>query len=164
MDHFKPQTVFKYKADHPKQKAVRNKMVEWVIESNRGLATVEDSKLVEAFKIADPKLKLPSAKTVKRDIKFFFKNKKQEFVKEASKVDYFGGTNDAGSSSDGRPFVVANVSYVTEDFILRKKILDVFEMPEAKNAKNYKRRLDVKRMSLELKKRCSVKPLTTRRP
>ena len=142
-DYFKSGSSGKYKPNHPKQKAVRSKLSEWVVKSNRAISEVEDSKLVEAFAIADPKIKLPSRHTVKRDINQLYNKKKQEFDQEVSKIEHFAGNNDAGSSSNSKSFVAVNVSYVTEDFHLKKKILDVLEMPEDKNAVNYRKRVDV---------------------
>ena len=51
------------------------------------------------------------------------------------------GNNDAGSSLNNKSFIAMNISYVTEDFFFKKKILDVVEMPEDKNAKNYRKRV-----------------------
>ena len=39
----------KYKETHQKQKALKAKMVEWIVHNNRPLSVVEDKKLVEAF-------------------------------------------------------------------------------------------------------------------
>ena len=103
---------------------------------------MEDPKLTEAFALADPKLKIPTARMLTRDIKDLYKKKKREFIEETSQLEYFAGSNDAGSSSNNKSFVVVNANYVTEDFHLKKKILDVLEMPEAKNAKNYRKRID----------------------
>ena len=71
----------------------------WVVDSNGGLAEVEDDKLAEAFGIADPKLNMPSRKAVKRKIVKFCNKKRQEFDQELSeiakyrkKVDYYRRT------------------------------------------------------------------------
>ena len=138
---FNKKVSSKYKSDNPKQKAVRSKLVEWVVKNNRALAEVEDVKLVEAFAIADPKLKVPSRHLVKRDIEKLYRKRKKEFAEEVSNVEYFSGNNDAGSSSNSKSFVAVNVSYATEDFTLKKKIVDVVEMPEDKNAVNYRERI-----------------------
>ena len=140
-DYFKSETSAKYKPNHPKQKAVRSKLCEWVVKSNRAIAEVEDSKLIEAFSIADPKIKLPTRHTVTRDIKKLYNKKRLEFDQVVSKIEHFAGNNDAGSSSNNKSFVAVNVSYVTEDFHLKKKILDVLEMPEDKSAVNYRKRV-----------------------
>ena len=143
-DYFKKKsgTVPKYRPNHPKQKALKSKLVEWIVKNNRAILEVEDPKLVEAFEIADPRLKVPSRKVVKTEIEKLFKKKKEEFDKDAAKIDSFAGNNDAGSSSNSKSFVAINVSYVTEDFELKKKIIDVVEMPEDKNAANYRDRVD----------------------
>ena len=141
-DFFQPKTNIKYKSSHPKQMEVRKALGEWVIESNRPLEAVEDPKLVKAFLAADPKIKVPTARMIRNDIGVMYKEKEAKFLDEISKVEFFAGNNDAGSSTDNRSFVVVNTSYVTEDFQLKKKVLDMFEMPEAKNAKNYRKRVD----------------------
>ena len=60
--------------------------IEWVVNSNGGLAEVEDDKLAEAFGIADPKLNMPSRKAVKRKIVKFYNKKRQEFDQEISEI------------------------------------------------------------------------------
>ena len=60
--------------------------IEWVVNSNEGLAEVEDDKLAEAFDIADPKLNMPSRKAVKRKIVKFCNKKRQEFDQELSEI------------------------------------------------------------------------------
>ena len=141
-DYFKKKsgTIPKYRPNHPKQKALKFKLVEWIVKNNRSIVEVEDPKLVEAFEIADPRLKVPSRKVVKTEIEKLFKKKKEEF--DVAKIESFAGNNDAGSSSNSKSFVAINVSYVTEDFELKKKIIDVVEMPEDKNAANYRDRVD----------------------
>ena len=67
-----------------------------------GQLKVEDSKLIEAFYIADPKIKLPSRHTVTRDIKKLYNKKRLEFDQKVSKIEHFAGNNDAGSSSNSR--------------------------------------------------------------
>ena len=47
-------------------------MVEWVIDSNRPMFTVEDKKLIEAVEILDPKIKMPSRNMVTSDIKVMY--------------------------------------------------------------------------------------------
>ena len=131
----------KYNVNHPKQKAIRSKLMEWVVKSNRPLTVVEDDKLVEAFGIADDKIRVPSRRMIRADIEEAFKKMKAETVEEFSKVDFFSSTNDAGSSSGGKSFVDINVHYLTEDFHPKKKILDVLEMKESKSAVNYRKRV-----------------------
>ena len=143
IDHFfRPKAEkAKYKASNPKQRALRAKLVEWVISSNRPLSVVEDDKLVELLEMADTQFNVPSRKTVRNDIEELYKKKKAEVVEDLSKIDFFACTNDAGSSSGGKSFVDINVHYVTEDFHLKKKILDVLEMKESKTAENYRKRV-----------------------
>ena len=125
-EYFKSDLSRKYNSSHPKQKALLSTLSEWVVKSNRALAEVEDEKLVEAFTIADPKLNMPSRHSVKREILKLHNQKRKEFDEEISEVEYFAGNNDAGSSSNSKSFVAMNVSYVTKNFHLKTKILDIF--------------------------------------
>ena len=138
-EYFKSDSSRKYTPSHPKQKALLSTLSEWIVKSNRALTEVEDEKLVEAFTIADPKLNMPSRYMVKREILKLYNKKRKEFDEEISEVEYFAGNNDAGSSSNSKSFVAMNVSYVTKNFHLKTKILDMLEMPEDKNAANYRR-------------------------
>ena len=147
-----PKTV-KYKTDNPKQKLVRSKLTEWVIDSNRPLMAVEDSKLVEAFEVADPKIKMPSRWQVKKDIIDLHKRNKEKTIKEFSRIEYFTCTSDAGSSSGAKSFIDVNVHFVIEDFILKKKVLDVFEIKEAKTAANYRKKVDEKLQEFDIKEK-----------
>ena len=141
-EYFKKVSVRNYATSYPKQKALVSTLSEWIVKSNRALAEVEDEKLVEAFAIADPKLKMPSRKVVRNEIVKLYNKKRGEFDKEISEIEYFAGNNDAGSSSNSKSFIAINISYVTKDFHLKTKILDILEMPEDKNAANYRRKVD----------------------
>ena len=141
-EYFKKVSLRSYAPNHPKQKALLSTLSEWIVKSNRALAEVEDEKLVEAFAIADPKLNVPSRKAVRREIVKLYNKKRHEFDEEISEKEYFAGNNDAGSSSNSKSFIAMNVSYVTKDFHLKTKILDILEMPENKNAANYRRKVD----------------------
>ena len=106
----------KYKPCHPKQRDFKNKVVRWVIVNKRPLSVVEDEKLVEAFGVADPRLKMPTRWEVTKEIRKLFKIKEAATVEELSRQDYFCCTNDAGSSSGARSFVDMNIHYVNENF------------------------------------------------
>ena len=133
--------VSKYKNDHPKQRELTSKLVEWVVDSNRPFAIVDDKKLREAFEVADPKFKVPSPYKIKAEIRKLHEKKKEEVIEEFTNVDYFSCTNDAGSSFGGKSFVDVNVHYLDKNFFPKKKILDVLEMKENKTADNYKHRV-----------------------
>jgi hypothetical protein len=144
-DYFAPlqkKSVIKYKRDHPKQKLFQNKLVEWVVTNGRPLKIIEDEKLIEAFEIADEKLKIPSRQTMKREVEQLYKKKKAETTKELEGVEWGTETNDAGSSSGAKSFIDVNFHWVTENFEPKKKILTVMEMKEAKNATNYRKKVD----------------------
>ena len=63
-DYFKPNENIKYESSHPKLIEVIKSLGEWVVESNRPLEAVEDPKLVKDFLAPDPKLKVPTARTI----------------------------------------------------------------------------------------------------
>ena len=128
--------IQKYKKDHPKQKMLRSKLTQWIVTSNRPMLIVEDPMLIEAFEIADPKFQMPTSWTVRKDINDEFEKKKVETIEKLSKVEHLTCTNDAGSSFGAKSFIDVNVHYVTEDFRLKKKVLDVMEMKIAKTAEN----------------------------
>ena len=134
--------VSKYKSTHPKQRALVEKIVQWVILSKRPISIVDDEKLKECFELADPRLKMPSRWEVTAQIKKIYKKKKAQVVEELSEVEHFCCTNDAGSSSGAKSFVDVNVHYLTKNFEPKKKIVSVFEMKESKNAINYRSRIE----------------------
>ena len=117
-----------YSKDHPKQQKLRKKLVEWVVINKRPLAIVEDVKLVEAFEIADDKLKVPTRGMITAYVKELFKKEKCKASHSFSDIEYFTCTNDAGSSFSAKSFIDVNVHYVSEDFVPKKKVLDVLEM------------------------------------
>ena len=108
---------------------------------------------MEAFEIADPKFKMPTNNMVTEDIKKLHALKKVETKEEFKKVEYLTQTNDAGTSLNGKSFVDINVHWLTEDFYPKKKILDVLEMEENKNAVNYRNRVDKKEEEFEIKEK-----------
>ena len=136
--------VSKYKKDHPKQKLITTKLTEWVVSNNRPMLIVEDKKLKEAFEISDPKLQMPTRKLITKGITEEFKKKKAETINELSQVEFFCCTNDAGSSFGAKSFIDVNVHYISEDFEIKKKILDVMEMKVAKTAENYRAKVNAK--------------------
>ena len=85
-----------------------------------------------------------SSWTVRKDINNEFEKKKVETIEKLSKVEHLTCTNDAGSSFGAKSFIDVNVHYVTEDFKLKKKVLDVMEMKIAKTAENYRANVDEK--------------------
>ena len=95
----------KYKGDHPKQKELSSKLVEWIVDSNRPFSIVDDKKLKEAFEIADPRFEVPSPYKIKTEISKLYAKKKEELLDEFSSVEYFSCTNDAGSSFGGNPLL-----------------------------------------------------------
>ena len=87
----------KYSKGHPKQQQFREKLVEWVVKNKRPLSIVEDAKLVEAFEIADDKLKVPTRGMITADVKELFKKVKCKPIHSFSDIEYFTCINDAGS-------------------------------------------------------------------
>ena len=85
-------------------------------------------KLVQAFEIADDKLKVPTRGMITADVKELFKKEKCKAIHSFSVIEYFTCTKDVGSSSSAKSFIDVNVHYVSEDFVPKKKVLDVLEM------------------------------------
>ena len=78
-DYFKPSSEKpKYKHDHPKQKQFRHIIVEWVILK----------KVVQAFLLADEKLKMPTRAMNRRDIIKLHREKKARVIEELSFDDW----------------------------------------------------------------------------
>ena len=133
--------IHKYPQNHPRQKLGREKLVHWVCKSNRPLSIVEDTSFREFAELLDPKFSVPSANTIGRDVEKLYEVKKEELKEELSTIPFAAGCNDAGSSIDGRSFVDINIFHVTDDFELKKEVLGVVEMKEAKNAENYREKV-----------------------
>ena len=72
--------------DNPKQTEFDKIITEWIIKSKRPLKIVEDSKLVEAFQLSDPKLSVPSRFKVKSAVQKIYEKKKTELIKELKNV------------------------------------------------------------------------------
>ena len=141
IDSFFSKKQKKLNQNDPKQKKFVRKLSEWIIQSNRALVEVEDEKLVEAFELADPRLQMPRRGKVRSEINLMWRSEKTSWENEVSQIEFLSGNNDAGTGLNKKSFIAINVSYVTEDFHFKKKILDVVDIPENKNAINYRKRI-----------------------
>ena len=117
--------VKKYSNTNPKQTKVKEKLVEWIVKRNRPFSVVEDLELREAFNVADPRIALPSATTIKSEIAKLEIKHTNLLNEELKHIDYVSCTNDAGSSYGGSGFIDVNIHGVNEKFELFTKILAV---------------------------------------
>ena len=140
-DYLVKKKVIKYSRSDPKQKRFDKACLKLVVKSNRPLNIMNDEGLKDMINIADEKLTLPSDKKIGRDISQEYAVKKAELKDALAKIEFFSGTNDAGSSSNCRSFIDINVHYLTEEFEMKKAVLAVVEMVEAKNAENYRNKV-----------------------
>ena len=134
----------KLPVNHPKQVSFNNCLAEWIIENNRPFSTLEDPKLVKAFEIANPNIKVPNRKKIRNMILDKYNQKFKETVDEFKEIEFFSATTDAGTSLGNKSFVDLNVHYLDAEFKLKKKIVDVAEMTSNKTADNYRELVDEK--------------------
>ena len=134
--------VKKYPSHHIKQKKFRRQFLNIIVRTKWPIAIVEDKEVVESYTITDPRLTVPTRRTMTRDIKKIFQEMKAKTIEDFSAIEWFNCTNDGGSTSGARSFVDVNVHFLTKNFTLKKKILWVFEMKEAKKAGNYRSRVE----------------------
>ena len=130
-----------YNKNNMKQKKFRNQLSQWVIKNLRPISIVKDQEFVDLISIADPKLKVPSNTTLGRDITKKYNLKKKQFLEDVKDVKYLSGTTDAGSSYAGTNFININVHWVSEDFEVRKKMLDIIEAT-SKTLEDYRATID----------------------
>ena len=138
-NYFSKVKTKKYAPSNPKQKKGREKIIHWICRSNRPLTIVEDQSFKEYSEILDPQFTVPCRRTVTNDIEKLYKVTHKKVVEELAPVQFFAGTNDAGSSYDVRNFIDINVHYITEEFDPKKVTLGVIEMKMSKNAENYRK-------------------------
>ena len=122
-----------------------------MVKNKSPLKIVEDPKLIEALKLANDKLKVPSRYKVKKEVLKIYKMKKAETIEELKHVEWGKETSDAGSSSGAKSFIAVNFHWVTEDFHMKKKILSVLEMKESKNAVNDRKKVEEAEMQFGVK-------------
>ena len=83
-----------YKASHPKQKAFRTDVGDWVIKDKRPFSIVNDWGFRKAVKTLDARIKVPSDKTISDDIKVKYAAKKKVTIEKLKQIDFFSCTND----------------------------------------------------------------------
>ena len=130
-----------YSDKHVKQKQFRNKLSDWIIKNLRPISIVHDKEFKDLISIADPKLKVPSNDSIMRDITKKYAVKKQEFDESVKDVKAMACSTDAGSSLAGTTFINVNVHWVTKEFGVGKKLLDMIEVT-SKTAVDYKAAVD----------------------
>ena len=134
-------TIKKYKGDHPKQRKFRKLVNKWIIKDKRSLGICEDVGFRDIIELADNQLSVPSRRTVTREIKSLFSQKRKETKEKFSKIDYFSCTNDAGTSLAGHSFIDVNVHWINDDFECERKVVDVKAI-HSKKAPNYRKSVD----------------------
>ena len=130
-----------YSDKHVKQKQFRNKLSDWIIKNIRPISIVHDKEFKDLITIADPKLKVPSNDSIMRDITKKYEVKKLEFDESVKDVKAMACSTDGGTSQAGTTFINVNVHWVTKEFEVRKKLLDMIEVT-SKTADDYKAAVD----------------------
>ena len=130
-----------YSDKHVKQKQFRNKLSDWIIKNIRPISIVHDKEFKDLITTADPKSKVPSNDSIMRDITKNYEVKKPEFDESVKDVKAMACSTDAGTSLAGTTFINVNVHWVTKEFEVRKKLLDMIEVT-SKTADDYKAAVD----------------------
>ena len=74
---------------HPKQKAFRSDLRDWVIKDERPFSIVNDWGFRKAVKTLDARIKVPSDTTISRDIWTEYAEQKKATIEKIKQVDYF---------------------------------------------------------------------------
>ena len=130
-----------YKASHPKQKAFRSDLGDWVIKDKRPFSIVNDWGFRKAVKTLDSRIKVPSDKTISNDIKMKYAVKKKVTIEKLKQVDYFSCTNDGGTSLANSSFIAINVHWIDPEFSSQTKLIDMKPV-EGKKADEYRAAVD----------------------
>ena len=127
----------KYKATNPKQSKFNKAITKWLVKNCRPLKVVSDESLQVAVEILDPRIKLPSEYYVGKEIDDLHKIHFDKTVADLESVSSLSCTNDAGTSVGSKSFIDVNVHWITEDFRIKAKILDVIRVKGSKSAEFY---------------------------
>ena len=146
--------VKKLSPNHPLQVKFKNEIVRWVIENFRPLKIVTDERLLNAFKIANPSLSVPSVDHVRKDIIKLEESQRAKLIEELKEVSFVTCTNDAGSSYGGSSFIDVNIHWVDEEFNPRTKILEVVPVEKGKTAPEYRKMVDDTLQKFGVKEKC----------
>ena len=146
--------VKKLSPTHPLQVKFMNEIVRWVIESLRPIKIVTDKRLLNAFKLANPALSVPSMIHVRKDIINLEEFHRTKLIEELREVSHVTCTNDAGSSYGGSSFIDVNIHWVDEEFSPHKKILEVVPVENGKTAPEYRKMVDDTLEKFGVKDKC----------
>ena len=130
-----------YSDSHPKQKGFVSKLVDWVVKNLRPVSIVEDEKFRDLIAFIDPRLKVPSRKTIMRKINRLRAEKEGQVIEKLKNVENVCCTTDAGSSLDQRSIINVNLHWLNEDFMMEKKIISMTEV-DGKKADEYRAVVD----------------------
>ena len=109
----------------------RAHIVKWVTESNRPANIINDRELKELLTAGQPKLEIPSASTVARDIKLSFERCKGRIAKLLREYpSHLNFATDAWTSPNHRVIVAWTVHLEHQGHMLGF-LLDIVEVPEA---------------------------------
>ena len=146
--------VKKLSPNHPLQVKFKNEIVRWVIENLRPLKIVTDQRLLNAFKLANPALSVPSMMRVRKEILNLEESHRAKLIEELKDVSFVTCTNDAGSCYGGSSFIDVNIHWVDEEFNPRKKILEVVPVQKGKTAPEYRKMVDDTLEKFGVKEKC----------
>ena len=130
-----------YKASHPKQKAFRTDVGDWVIKDKRPFSIVNDWGFRKAVKTLDARIKVPSDKTISNDIKVKYAAKKKVTIEKLKQLDFFSCTNDGGTSLANSSFIAINVHWIDTEFASQTKLIDMKPV-DGKKADEYRAAVD----------------------
>ena len=133
--------VEKYKSSHPKQVSLRKNLSSWIVKEKRPFQIVDDGSFHKIIEDIDPKLSVPSAKTVLRDIRGSFKNERKRQIEKLKAFKFFSCTNDGGTSLANHSFIGINLHWIDENFQARKKLIDMKPV-DSKKADDYREAVD----------------------
>ena len=155
--HFSAPSATKTKMlpkNHPQQVKFRNEIVHWVVDSLRPLNIVTDPRLLNAFKIANPSLAVPSRFYVRNEIIKLEEVERLKLIEKLREIPSVTCTNDAGSSYGGSSFIDVNIHWIDIDFVMHKKILEVVPVSHGKTAVEYRNYVDGVLEKFEVKDKC----------
>lgn len=133
--------VEKYKLSHPKQAALKNNLYNWIVKDKRPLQIVEDTFFQKIIEDIDPKLSVPSRRTITRIIRGSYNEKKKQQIEKFKVPEFFSCTNDGGTSLANHGFIAINLHWIDENFEARKKVIDMMPV-DSKKADSYRQDVD----------------------
>ena len=140
--------------NHPQQVKFKNEIVRWIIDSLRPIRIVEDKHLLNAFKIANPALGVPSSYEVRKEIIKLEQHHRDKLIDQLKDIAFVTCTNDAGSSYGGSSYIDVNIHWIDNEFNIHKKILEVVPVQNGKTAPEYREYVDGVLEKFGVKEKC----------